>query len=120
VIDAVVSGVEADYGLTRARFDGGELLIAHRGLDTGAPVRLRIEARDVSLTLERQSGTSILNILETRVEAIHAEDEARVVVRLLAGRTPLLAGITRRSVDELGLAPGQVVFAQVKSVALLG
>ena len=120
VIDAVVSGVDADYGLTRARFDGGELLLAHRGLEPGAPVRLRIEARDVSLTLERQSGTSILNILEARVEAIRAEGDARVVVRLLVGGPPLLAGITRRSVDDLGLAPGQAVFAQVKSVALLG
>jgi molybdate transport system ATP-binding protein len=120
VIDAVVSGSDPRYHLARVAFDGGELLLSRPDLPAGTPVRLRIEARDVSLTLDRQTGTSILNILETQVAEIHAEDETRVVVRLLAGPTPLLAGITRKSADELGLEPGRTVFAQVKSVALLG
>ena len=120
VIDAVVVGSDPRYHLACVAFDGGELLLSRPDLPNGTPVRLRIEARDVSLTLERQTGTSILNILETQVAEIHAEDETRVVVRLLAGPTPLLAGITRKSADELGLGPGRTVFAQVKSVALLG
>jgi molybdate transport system ATP-binding protein len=120
VIDAVVSGSDPRYHLSRVAFDGGELTLSRPGLATGTAVRLRIEARDVSLTLERQAGTSILNILETRIEEIRAEGDARVVVRLRAGGTPLLAGITRKSAEELGLAPGQAVFAQIKSVALLG
>ena len=120
VIDAVVAGTDPQYHLARVAFDGGELMLSRPDLPAGTPVRLRIEARDVSLTLERQTGTSILNILETRVAEIHVEDDARAIVRLLAGPTPLLAGITRKSVDELGLAPGRTVYAQVKSVALLG
>jgi len=119
VIDAVVRATDPNDHLARLAFDGGELLVAQRGLPDGSPVRLRIEARDVSLTLERQTGTSILNILESRIEEIRAEDDARVVVRLLAGGTPLLAGITRKSADELQLVPGRTVFAQIKSVALL-
>ncbi|MEJ2385289.1 MAG: molybdenum ABC transporter ATP-binding protein [Xanthomonadales bacterium] len=120
VIDAVVTGTDPAYHLTRVAFDGGELMLSRSGLPTGAPVRLRIEARDVSLTLERQTGTSILNILEAEVAELRAENDARVVVRLMAGTTPLLAGITRKSAEELGLAPGRTVYAQVKSVALLG
>ena len=120
VIDAVVAGMDSQYHLARVAFDGGELMLSRPDLPAGTPVRLRIEARDVSLTLERQTGTSILNILEARVAEIHVEDDARVIVRLLAGPTPLLAGITRKSADELGLAPGRIVHAQVKSVALLG
>ena len=37
-----------------------------------------------------------------------------------AGGTPLLASITRKSAHDLELEPGKTVFAQVKSVALLG
>ncbi|MDZ4057119.1 MAG: TOBE domain-containing protein, partial [Polynucleobacter sp.] len=32
----------------------------------------------------------------------------------------LLARLTRRSADALGLAPGQAVWAQIKAVALIG
>jgi len=45
---------------------------------------------------------------------------AHVLVRLDAGGTPLLARITRRSADQLGIAPGLPLWAQIKAVALLG
>lgn len=41
------------------------------------------------------------------------------LVRLDVGGTVLLARITRRSLNALALAPGQHVFAQIKSVALI-
>ena len=46
--------------------------------------------------------------------------DAAGVLRTPALESGLLAGITRKSADELGLAPGRIVHAQVKSVALLG
>lgn len=45
---------------------------------------------------------------------------AQVMVRLKAGEADLLARVTRKSAMALELAPGKTVFAQVKSVALLG
>ena len=36
-----------------------------------------------------------------------------------AGGTPLLARITRRSADQLAITPGQALWAQIKTVALL-
>jgi molybdate transport system ATP-binding protein len=42
-----------------------------------------------------------------------------VTVRLTAGGVPILARITRKSADELQLAAGKPVFAQIKSIALL-
>jgi molybdate transport system ATP-binding protein len=80
---------------------------------------LRLAARDVSLTLERQSHTSILNIFSATVDELIAEGSAQVTVRLLAGDVPLLSRITRKSATELGLRPGLSVYAQVKSVAVL-
>jgi molybdate transport system ATP-binding protein len=43
-----------------------------------------------------------------------------MLVRLDAGGVPLIARITRKSRDLLGLAPGTPVYAQIKSVALAG
>lgn len=119
LVEARVAGHETGFGLTRLEFEGGQFLVTQGGLRPGRRVRLRVLARDISLTLGRQTDTSILNIIEARVQELQDEDEARVLVRLLAGPTPLLASITRKSAHDLSLRPGQEVYAQVKSVALL-
>lgn len=119
VIEATVSGHDEEYRLTRLDFAGGEFTIPRQPLAVGSPVRLRLAARDVSLTLQRQSGTSILNILPAAVDEISLDDEAQVTVRLIAGSVPILARITRKSAAELGLQPGMQVYAQAKSIALL-
>jgi molybdate transport system ATP-binding protein len=41
-----------------------------------------------------------------------------VDVRIEVGRVSLLARLTRRSADDLELAPGRAVYALVKSVAI--
>ena len=120
IIEATVSGYDPDYHLTRLTFAGGDFILAREVSPPGRQVRLRILARDVSLTLARQSATSILNILPARVEALAAESPAQLIARLDVGGVPLLARITRKSAVALDLAPGKTVFAQVKSVALLG
>jgi molybdate transport system ATP-binding protein len=125
LVEAVVAGHEEEHGLTRLEFPGGRFLVARRDLEPGTRVALRILARDVSLTLERQTGTSILNIFPVVVTELADGDlgaaagAAEVIVRLEAGGVPLLARVTRRSAAALDLRPGARLFAQVKSVALL-
>ena len=119
IIDAEVVDVDKQYHLSYLEFPGGRISVAADQLATGDKVRVRLAARDVSLTLTRQSGTSILNILPTTVEGISEEGQAQVTVRLLATGIPILCRITRKSCHELGLEPGKQVYAQIKSVALL-
>lgn len=119
VIEATVSDHDEEYRLTRLEFAGGQFIMARQPIAVGSPVRLRLAARDVSLTLQRQSGTSILNILPVTVDEISLDDEAQVTVRVLAGGVPILARITRKSALELALQPGLEVFAQAKGIALL-
>jgi molybdate transport system ATP-binding protein len=85
----------------------------------GQRLRLRLLAQDVSITLEPQSSTSILNVFPATVDEMLAEEGAQVTLRLLAGGVPILSRITRKSVVELDLKPGKLVYAQVKSVVLL-
>lgn len=119
VISATVESHDADYHLTLARFGGGQLCVPRQSTAPGQALRIRIQARDVSLTLERQSGTSVLNILPARIVALADDSPGQVMVRLDAGGSPLLARITRKSAEALSLAVGQPVFAQIKGVAIL-
>jgi molybdate transport system ATP-binding protein len=121
VIETTFAGNDSSDHLTRLDFAGGTLYVPQRMEQTGSKVRCRIEARDVSLTLERQTGTSILNIIPAVVvEMVQSEHPAQVLVRLDAQGTPLLSRMTLRSWKILGLAPGSRVWAQVKTVVLMG
>lgn len=119
IVEATVAAHDEHYHLTWVEFPGGRLTVPLAERVPGHRVRLRIHARDVSLTLEKNTRTSILNILPARVLEIAAEDAAQLLVKLDLGGTVLLSRITRRSGDMLGLEPGLRVYAQLKSVALV-
>lgn len=119
VLEATVAAHDPQWHLTELRLAAGPLRVPLTDIAPGQTVRLRIKARDVSLTLAPQTGTSILNILPASVDALVDARPGQVTVRLLAGGQPLLARLTARSASELELAPGRQVYAQVKSVALL-
>jgi molybdate transport system ATP-binding protein len=120
VVSATVAEHEPAYGLTHLTFAGGRLSVPARDLTAGTAVRVGIHARDVSLARERPAASSILNVVPATVTELAAEGEAGMVVRLEAGGVPLIARITRKSRDQLGLEPGMAVYAQIKSVALAG
>ncbi|MDH3530474.1 MAG: TOBE domain-containing protein, partial [Acidobacteriota bacterium] len=119
LIEALVSGHDEEFHMTILEFDGGRFTVPRKDLETGTTIRLRIFARDVSLTLERQSGTSIQNIFAAEVDDLFSEGDSQVTIRLKIGDGFFLALITRKSAAELDLRKGSKVFAQVKSVVLL-
>ena len=110
----------AEWHLARVAFDGGALWLRDSGLALGLSVRLRVLARDVSLTLDEPRDTSIQNHLSCVVEQI-ADDAhpSQALLRLRCGSAVLLARTTRRALHNLGLQPGSAAWAQVKSVALV-
>lgn len=120
IIDAVVTRVEPHYHLSHAEFAGGQISLLNPSLQAGQRIRVRVQARDVSLTLERQQGTSVLNIFAATVAAISPDSPGQVMVALSAGGSTLLARITQKSLEVLDLQLGSQVFAQVKGVAVLG
>lgn len=119
IIEAIVAGHDENYHLTHLDSAGGRFTVVRKKLPVGSAVRLRVAARDVSLTLEPQSDTSILNIFPATVDEMMPEGKAQMTVRLMVGGAPMLARITRKSVAVLDLKPGKTVYAQAKSVALL-
>jgi molybdate transport system ATP-binding protein len=119
-IEAAVAQQDEKYHLTRLDFAGGELWVGRVEQPFGTKVRARVLARDVSIATQAPHGSSINNILNARIEEIRDEGADKVLVRLRVGEAQqLLARITRRSRDHLGLIDGMYVCAQVKSVALM-
>lgn len=125
-VGALLTGRVAErdsrWHLSRVAFDGGSLWLRDSGLPLGHRVRLRVLARDVSIATQAQECSSIQNQLPCVIEASAADvvHPSQVLVRVRVGPdTHLLARITGRAFETLNLRPGQPVWIQVKSVALL-
>jgi molybdate transport system ATP-binding protein len=120
VITATIRRHEPEFHLSFAEFAGGEFSIPQQNFPLGHNLRIRVQARDVSLTLQRQTGTSIQNILPCTVKALSTDGPGQVTVQLDANGSTLLARVTAKSAAALGLEIGKPVFAQIKGVAILG
>jgi len=119
LIEATVVGHDKQFNLMYLDFSGGQFTVTDRELPLNTKVRLRVSARDVSLTQERQTDTSILNIFSAIVDEVVPEGQSQVMVRLKIKDVTMLSCITRKSAELLELNPGKKIYAQIKSVALL-
>lgn len=119
VLDATVVGEDAAHHLIELDC-GGVRLWSSRSQHGGAGrARLRIAARDVALARQPPQDSSVLNCAAVDiVELAPDPDPAHLLVHLRLAGQPLLARITRRSSEQLGLAPGQRVHALIKAVAV--
>jgi molybdate transport system ATP-binding protein len=117
VFMATVASSDTANGLTELAFAGNRLLVPGLGLPAGKPIRVRVLARDVSLSHSQPTGISILNIFQAKITEIEGGDAAQVDLLLDVG-VPLIARITRKSLGDLDLKIGQSVYALVKAVAI--
>lgn len=120
ILTATVWQQDQRYQLTELRIDDKlPLFITQNATNKGEQLRLRIPARDISLSLDKPQHSSILNILEASIVEIENTSSARVLIRLQLATQFLVVRLTRKSLDRLELAVGQHVYAQIKTVALL-
>jgi molybdate transport system ATP-binding protein len=121
-VDARVIRHEAAYALTLLEGPWGEIWVRRLEREAGERVRIQIDASDVSLEMEREGRSSVLNRFDLQVLDVEDVGAGQLLLRLGRGeRGPvLLARITRLSRDRLEIGPGSRVHAGVKSVAVLG
>ena len=122
IIEGQVSAYDAEYQLLSLQLPATamNIRVTHAPMAVGQALRCKVHARDISLALHNSEASSILNRLPvTVVSELAADNAAHVLIRLDAGGTPLLARITRFSRDQLGIHPGQHLWAQIKAVAVL-
>lgn len=127
VVMATVVAHDDHYGMSYLDSAIGQLSVLNDpfkpsfkgAINRGDSMRILIAARDVSLTLERQKNTSILNIFRAEVDAFLCDDGSQVTVRSLVNGVPILARITKKSLALMAIKKGDIVYLQAKSVALL-
>lgn len=126
VLFGKVTQRESGWHQVRVEFPGGSLWVGDTGDALGAQLRLRILARDVSLSLVDNTQSSIVNRLPCVVTQIaDDQDQSMALIGLAMAATEktqttrLVARISRRSVADLQLQVGSRVWAQIKSVAIL-
>ncbi|MEE3012392.1 MAG: TOBE domain-containing protein, partial [Pseudomonadota bacterium] len=111
---------DSQWQLLRLDFNGGHLWLRDSGESIGQCVRIRILARDVSLSIADEQASSILNRLPARVIDMAGDtDRAMLMVRLSIRETILLARISKKSASQLKLHQNQRLWVQIKSVAVL-
>nr|WP_010130431.1 molybdenum ABC transporter ATP-binding protein [Microbulbifer agarilyticus] len=132
LLEAQVTARDSKWKLMRAQFAGGEFWLRDSGESAGEKIRIRVLARDVSLTRSEDQQSSILNRLPMRVQEITADTDPAMVLVQMAPRdaglppgdtrlnsTHIIARITRRSLHQLALEENSPVWAQIKSVAIV-
>lgn len=126
LIEATVAGKPPGEGLCALDFSAGQLWLPQTRatpLPPGRPVRVRIQARDVSIALQRPEHTSLLNTLSATVSELHEDGLGQVLVDLRLGegarQVRLLSRISQLSAQRLKLAVGTPVFALIKGVAMV-
>lgn len=119
IIDGRVASFDEAYQICRVAFDGGHFDLPSHPVAIGQPVRVRVQARDVSLMLVPQVRTSILNTLPVTVTDLSEDAVGQVIIGLDTHGTRLLCRVTKRSAALLEVSPGKPMFAQVKGVAII-
>jgi molybdate transport system ATP-binding protein len=119
LLQACVRFYDEQYGLSTLDHPAGRISIPGKAGQPGAPVRVVIRGSDVSLAMKQPRGVSIRTMLAGRVTDVATDDGPVARVDLgLAGGDRLSAFVTRNAVDELGLGPGDDVFAMIKAASI--
>ncbi len=122
-VGAVMAGVvegSDDAGLTKVRV-GDAVFVVDEPAPTGQRIQIQVLARDVIVATSLPAGLSVRNAVAARVVSLSPDAGRAVLVELDIGRTAtLLARITARAAEELGLVPDKQVWALIKAVSLRG
>jgi len=119
VMTGVVERMDA-AGLTVVRVGDAEFVIDEPAAP-GQRIQIQVLARDVIVAAVRPAGLSVRNVVSARVVSVTPDVGRAVLVELDIGRTAtLLARITSRASQELGLSADVQVWALIKAVSLRG
>ena len=120
-IAARIVSHDEPYALTTIEFPGGALRVPLIDAAIGTEIRLRVRARDVSLSLVEPREASETNVLKGTIAEIgpplEGDQSAHVDIQVDVG-VPLWVRITRWSLENLALAPGTEVYTTIKSTSI--
>lgn len=117
---AEVVEIDDDYHLAKIKIDHQRFYIADNQFKVEQKIRLKVEAKDISITLTLPENSSILNIVACKItDIICIPETGQSRVFLQFNNTQLEALISDYSKNKLNLQIEQPVFAQIKAVSLV-
>ncbi len=120
VLEGTVSKQEKDFDISTIHSTNGNRFHVPGLMAIGKRVRLIVFASDVSITKDKATETSILNIIEGRISGVLDEKRGRVLLQVDCNQDILLSLISVKSFQALQLSPGVDVFIQLKAVVTRG
>lgn len=120
VINSEVLEHDRHYGLTKLKFVGGVLHVPLIDVEKKTQLRIRIRARDVSLSSTLPEKTSELNVLRGKVIEIAkpTHPNAAHADTLIDIGVPIWVRVTRLSIERLSLRPGVEIYASIKGTSV--
>lgn len=121
VISGEISALESQWHLAKFCFGDAQLWLKDDGYQTEQTLKVQIQAKDVSISKSDHQDSSVLNRIQAEITSITDDNSpALSQVALKIGQHIIVASITQYSLDKLSLKVGDKVWAQIKSVAILG
>ncbi|RJT41824.1 molybdenum ABC transporter ATP-binding protein [Mesorhizobium waimense] len=117
VLDTNVLRHDEAFGMSVLGSAAGEIRVPRLAVPMGAPVRIRVRARDVMIATEPPVGLSALNILPGTIVAVRPGMGPTVEIAIDCNGVIVLARITEQSKHTLRLRLGGKVFAVIKTVS---
>ncbi len=109
------------WHLLRFETESVSLILPDKGeLSVGDSIRIRILAKEVSLTTSEMKDSSIQNSLKARVVDIVPENNAYdSLVQVNSNGQLIIAKLTNKAASELNIRPGSEVWVHFKSSAIV-
>ena len=116
-----IAQIDKQWHLAAMHIGEHALWFPHHEVAEGKAIRMRLLARDVSISLTHNREQSIQNVLPATLAQLGATNpQGKQLLQLaLEDGQQILAELTARAVAQLKLKPGMQVWAQIKSVALI-
>ena len=111
---------DTHFHLAEVTFEGASLWVQDQGVPIGQTTRMRILARDVTLSTPDQNKMPTSNYIDGVIEAIDTDlHPSLALVGVRCGSTLVLSRTTRRSLRDLGLGSGAHVRCHIRSASLM-
>ncbi len=122
ILEGSVVSYNQDEQLTEISVEGHPILVPGKIGETGESRRIRIAASDISLSREKPSETTILNVLPAVIQSVEALEAGRFNIFLGLGQEnqcKVIARISSLSQKKFAFAPDQTVYLQIKGVSMI-
>jgi molybdate transport system ATP-binding protein len=118
VISAIIESHDNNYNLSYATFENQTLSIPISDDSVGSQVRVKVMAKDVSISLSRPKDTSVLNIFYGEITEIK-EMDLNAQISIIVSGARIFSLISKKSLHLLGLQTNHMVYVQIKCMSLI-